>query len=225
MAKLNASRILQVGVLLIVCIASILLGYAMRDNEVVAGKTPSKQSQEKVITRKEDTNEPFELSNLSVKNVEIGLHQKFDAFSLVENGGGQAEDWLENLKFTIKNKSGKQMTYINLDLVFPETEIIGGRILYDINLGLPPKAILGNTKMDGTPLTINPNDVFIFTLSDRQLKVIKQGLSLKGFQLANLTKVIIVIDYIIFDDGMKWQQGLWYKQNPDGSNKYLRVDQ
>lgn len=209
MVKLRTSRTLQLIMLLLVCTTSGLVGFAFRGNSERTLTIPQ-QSDEKVIERKEYGYEPFKFDNLSVRKVKIAPNQKLNARSLAESQGGQLEDWLEDLEFTIKNKWDKTITYLDLDLTFPETR--GGRpmMVYDLDIGIHPSAV-GDAVKYGKPLALNADETLTFNLSAERLKKIKRFLALGGFELINLNKVVIRIGYIIFEDGMKWEQGSWYK--------------
>jgi hypothetical protein len=228
MSKLRVSRIGQIVVLLVACVLSAMVGFTLQGVRLKIAKADTsllqQQSDEKVIERREFPNEPFDFGNLSVKKAKIALRQKLNATSLAENGGGRVEDWLENLEFSLKNKSDKQITYIDIDLSFPETGASGASMVYDLDVGIHPKAI-GDAKRYGKPLALNPGDTFTLTLSAKKLEMIKNFLSLGGYQLATLNSAVIRIAYIYFEDGMMWGQGSWYKPDANAPGGYERVSQ
>ncbi len=234
MAKFRASRFLQIVILLLVCVASAVVGFAIKRNAkqfvVVSQPVLLQQSDEKVIERKEYGYEPFEFSDLGVRRSKIVPRQKLSAAALAETGGGQVEDWLENLQFTIKNKWEKSISYIDFDLTFPETRAGRPMMAYDLDIGTHPSAA-GDSRKYGQKLTLKPGEALTFTLSAKKLASLKNFLALGGFQLASLNKAVIRIDYIIFEDGMMWEQGSWYKPvkgeepGPGKSGKYERVNE
>jgi hypothetical protein len=203
---------------------------------------PEKQqpSDKKVIEKAGYNNEPYEIGDLSVKGVKITSREalvsngftkarrdsyEFSAESVAKNGGGQEEDWLENLEFTIKNKSYKQITYIGLSIQFPETEVNGPIMVYNsLGLGIPPKASAEQVKQS-TPLALAFGDTATFTLSAQQLKLIKEFLALRKFQLAGLNKAAINIETVILEDGIMWSVGHYYKPNSSAPGGYERIDQ
>ncbi len=75
----------------------------------------------------------------------------------------------------------------------------------------------------GKLLALNPGDRSTFTLSSRELEGVKKFLAAGGFHLASLNKVVIRIGYIIYDNGMRWEQGYWYRPNPNEPGKYERM--
>jgi len=227
MLKFNVKRFREMLVLVIVCAFSATLGFELRSNKVaIANSNPLKllqQSDEKTIEKAEFGNEPFELSELSLQNTKINLRQKFSIESLIEKSGGKAEDWLENLKFTLKNTSGKRVIYIAIDLDFPETKMNGPMMVYNqLGMGIPPKATEDQSQHT-TPLVFEPDSTLTFTLTAKQLQLIKLFLSSRNFQLADINKVVITVDYLIFEDGMKWQIGRFYKPNPNKPSGYDQI--
>jgi hypothetical protein len=61
-----------------------------------------------------------------VKKVKILSGQKLNVRTLAES-----EDWLDNLEFDIKNKWDKQITFIKIDLEFPDTWAAGRPLMID----------------------------------------------------------------------------------------------
>ena len=201
-----------------------MLGLTLRVTKVtMANSNPSKllqQSDEKTIEKVEFPDEPFEFSDLSIQNVKIHLRQKISINSLIEKSGGRADDWLENLKFTLKNTSGKRITYVAVELDFPETTANGPMMVYNqLSLGVRPRATEDDRKR-ATALRLEPGETVTFTLSAKDLQVIKQFLAVRNYELADINNVTIRIDRLIFDDGMKWQIGRFYKLNPDKPTGY-----
>lgn len=231
MAQLKATRKNRRAVMLIVCAASALLGFAL-GNTKVNGTRANKplslqQSDEKVIVTAEHTDDPLKFGDLLLlKNVKIVMGRKFSARSIAEKGGGRVEDWLENLEFGLENKSEKRITYIRLELQFPDTDINGPPMVYDrLGIGIPPNASKDESRYS-KPFALNPGDTYVFTLSPRNLQVIKDFLALGKFQLADTNKVVVQVLYLIFDDGIKWTLGgSYYRPNPNVPGGYERINQ
>lgn len=228
MSKLRANRIRKMVVLLAVCGGSAMMGFVLGCSKVDTAQAGSskllQRSDEKVIERKEYPKEPLEFDNLAVKNVKIAPSQRVSARSLVAHGGGQIEDWLENLEFSLKNKSDKQVRYILLQLQFPETEVNGPMMAYNIEIGMHPKASEVELRYS-TPLALSPDDSFTFTLSANELKMVKDFLGFRKFQLSDLNRVVIQIVSATFDDGTNWTLGRHYRPNPNAPGGYEPIDQ
>jgi hypothetical protein len=226
MARIRASRIYTPVLVLVVCVASAVLGFALRNGQAVIAKAsppPPQRSDEKVIERKRFAREPFQFGELSVGKVKIAPNAKFSARSLAETSGGQVDDWIENLSFTIKNISTKRMIYINVELDFPETGV--GRPLMVFNqlaLGIPPQTP-AESRSKFEPLALEPDDKITFSFSPDRLRIAKQFLASNHFQLGDLNRMNVRIDDIVFDDGMRWAQGYDYRPNPSVPTGYEQV--
>ncbi len=231
MAKLRVNRIYRLVVLLVVRTASAMIGFVLGINKVVTSRANQPQSvqrsDEKVIVTAEHADDPLKFSNLlRVKNVKITMGQKFNARSVAERGGGQVEDWLENLEFGLENKSNKRITYIHLELQFPDTKVNGPLMVYrQVTIGVPPN-VSEDASRYGEPLALNPGDTFTFTLSAKDLQQIKDFLALRKFQLSDINKVVVQVLYLIFDDGIKWTLGgSYYRPIPGVPGGYERIPQ
>jgi hypothetical protein len=216
MRILRTNKLIQTFVLFVVCVISAIIGLALRNTRENIQKFNQsitlQQSDEKVIDRKEFNNEPFTLNDLSVKNTKISPGQKLSMRSLID-GGGTAENWLEALEFTINNTYDKQITYLNFDIMFPETGVDRPMMVYQMDRGIHPTAFGDNLRY-GASLALNPGESFTFKLTDEKLKTIREFLELGGFQLANLNQATIRIDTIYFADETKWSQGNMYRLLP-----------
>ena len=150
---------------------------------------------------------------MSVRKVKIAPSQKLSARSLAESAGGKEENWLEDLEFSITNKWDKAITYIDLELAFPETSVGGPKRVYDLDVGVHPSAF-GDMVKYGKPLKLKANETYTFHLSLEELNKIKRFLLRGSFELAQLNKVVINTGYLYFEDGTKWEQGHWYRPLP-----------
>lgn len=230
MAKPRANRFNEAVLLIAVCAVSATLGFVLRPNKVASAKAypPAllRQSDDKIIEINERPDELLEFSNLRVKNVKVTPGHRFSAQSIAANSNGQAEDWLENLEFRLENKSDKQITYILFELQFPDTEINGPLMVYsDWGIGIPPRQSGNSVRSNGQPLALNPGETTTVALSDQILQRIKQFIGLRGFQLNDMNRIVVKTFYVIFNDGMKWSMGFYYKPNPGRPSGYERITQ
>jgi hypothetical protein len=226
MAKLRRNRINKIVIALVVCVVSAMMGFVLGNARVLTGKASapllSQQSDEKEIDRYERPGEPFEFGNLNVKRTKFNLRQKFSAKSLAQSNGGEPEDWVENLEFSLKNKLGKQITFILVQLQFPETEVNGPKMIYNLHMGIPVAAS-ESEKKSAAPLALEPGKRAVFTLSSEELKLLKEFLAIRRFELAKLNKLIIRVVSVVFDDGMKWEMDYYYKPNSSLPGGYERM--
>lgn len=227
MVNLKIKRVSEKPILAAVCLGASLLGYFLGNQQTVTQASPSlslQQSDEKVIEKYKYSNEPFEISNLRVKNTELILQQKFSANVLTEKGGGQIEDWLESLEFKITNKSDKRIVYLALSLDFPETQADGPEMAFTISRGIHPKAT-GEILKNSVPFLLEAKQEFTLTLTTQQLTSLKNFLARRNFKLVELSRMVIRITSIAFEDGTTWAQGDFYKPNPFAPLGYEKINQ
>src|SRR5262245_27302903 len=168
-----------------------------------------RRSDEKVIEKDPyDDNEPVEIDNLSVKNVKVALHQKFSAKTLAEQGGGEEEDWLENLEFTVRNKSDKRISYLGISLRFPrigDPDRSAG-ISYYLVFGVDPRASV-EAATYAEPFSLDPGASHSIRLSEKGLNEIKKRVAISKNSLADFNTVFLRISVIGYEDGVLWAAG------------------
>lgn len=227
MARSRVRSATQILVLLIACTGSLVIGAALRNSDInsslLGPQVVAQQSSEKQIDIKLFPKSPFEISDLEIKKVKITPGQKINTSLLAEREGETVDDWLDGLQFTIKNKWDKQITYIKIDLDFPETSSRGPMLVGTLDVGVHPWAT-GNAKQFGKPIIIEPGEVFTYAISKSRLALNKQFLEKRGFQLANLSRAVVRISSIVFNDDTSWSEGKWFKFNRDIPNVYERIE-
>ncbi|MBO0861870.1 MAG: hypothetical protein J2P21_25950 [Chloracidobacterium sp.] len=91
-----------------------------------------------------------------------------------------------------------------------------------MDVGVPPSPIKSIT--ENKPIFMHPEDLLRVILPDKHLTAISKTLSKHGYNFPDLTQVIFRIEEIIYEDGMMWDAGHWYKPNPNEPGKYVRID-
>ena len=91
------------------------------------------------------------------------------------------------------------------------------------HIGIHPKGLTERIRQS-TPLALAPGDTVAFNLSSQQLKLMKDFLALKKFQLAGLNKAVIRIEITIFEDGIMWSAGHYYRPSSSAPGGYTRID-
>jgi hypothetical protein len=129
-------------------------------------------------------------------------------------------EWLENLQFTVRNTSDKRITYIVIQIDFPETGVGAPTMVYSKGIGIPPDPPV---PPDSSLFSLDPGDKTTISLSATELEGVKGFLASRNYQLADLNKVVIRIATVAFDDGIKWEQGRLHRRSPGGTER-LRVD-
>jgi hypothetical protein len=196
-----------------------MLGFLCSGGRVGANSRPILQvSDDKVIEIKRFPNEPYRIGDLRVKNTEIVARQPFSAGSLTSMTG----DWLENLEFTVRNTSDRRITYIVIQIDFPETGVGAPMMVYPKGIGIPPAPPVPPRSR---PLSLDPGDKTSIIITAPELEGIKDFLATRNYQLADLNKVVIRIATVAFDDGIKWEQGRLYRRSPGARSGYEEIKQ
>jgi len=227
MLQFEMNRLNRSLLMIAVCIAGSIAGFVTgntRRFSAGASRPLVQHSDQKTIERYERPGEPFEFDNLSVRKAKIALSQRFSAKSFAERSGGNEGDWLEDLEFTLRNTSSRQITFILLQLQFPETEVDGPLMAFNQRIGVHPKASVEPAK-NYKPLNLQPGDTVTFSLSARELNLLKEFISYRKFDLADLNKLVVRIVTVAFSDGTKWEQDYYYRPNPTAPGGYERVNQ
>jgi hypothetical protein len=217
MSKVRSYGINRTVVAVVVCTAAALVGFSLRNNRAAAAKANRPQrSDDKLLLRHDFGAEPVQFSRFRVKNVTIAPGMKFSAKALADAAG---EDWLESFGFNLKNVSDKRIAYVSLQFHFPETGNSGARMVYNLDVGIPPKA-LASPSENAEPLSLDPGDTFTFTLSTKELQHIKSFLEREKYRLVDLNQLDIILGPVVFDDGLKWEMRHMYRPNPNVPSGY-----
>lgn len=172
---------------------------------------PLGQNSRKTVVRPVTlSKEPIEIA-IKHRGALIKANQEFDADA----------DWVTNLVIKITNKSQHPITFIDLDVTFPETRaFLGGKVaLHQVMLGLEPES-----KEPRAPLRLLPNDSIEVALSG-QIDRIKALMKNKQPSLDSVNQILIRLQQVIFEDGTLYSGGEVYKRNtdPNDSHKWIKI--
>jgi len=177
--------------------------------------TASLQNQERVFeTATSFRSGPIELLRIN-RNIEsidkgkaIKIGEKF-------NGG---EDWLRGTTFKLKNHANRQIIYLDLEINFPETTSSGDEMSFSIVLGRRPNA-KNQTK---EPLLLDPGEEMSVTVDDLTYEKLERFLQPRH-NTSSLSRARLNIGFVIFNDGIAWGAGNYYRQNPNNPNHYINI--
>jgi hypothetical protein len=125
-------------------------------------------------------------------------------------------DWLKDLTVSVKNTSGKTITYTQVNLFFPEVVRNGGVAMQQIHLGVDP-----DRRFSRPELRLAPNDSLEIPLAARYddiRSLVKTAGS--GIVIENLSKVEIEFHAALFDDETLFEAGEWYRRNADANDPH-----
>ena len=130
-------------------------------------------------------------------------------------------DWLKDLTIKIKNTSGKTITYIYVNLYFPEVVKDDAVASHQIHLGIDP-----NRKFHNPELRLAPNESLEIPLAERfkditsLVKIVGSGLPVES-----VSKVEVEFHAALFDDETLFETGEMFRRNPDPNDphKWIRI--
>jgi len=166
---------------------------------------PSGQNNKKTVVQPPSlVKEPLEIT-IEHRGQSIKSNEEFD---------GDA-DWLRNLKLKINNRSEKAITYVVLDLTFPETATAeNGRVgLHQIRLGASPDLPLGGAQFYLAPGA--SKEISLDSEYPDMRKLIESRIPVD-----RITKIVIRLETALFDDGIKWFAGSLYRRNPNRNDPH-----
>jgi hypothetical protein len=209
MAKYKALLLnMRFTAIAVLCMAVIAVG-AWTSKRIAGGNT--KQSKEKKLERGNliYASDPIEVSDIKVSNKSVKLNEKFEA----------DDDWLKGATLKLKNISGKEIVHVQLDFEFPETELNGAVMAYQMMLGRRP----GSANTSGVALSLAPGEKMTIAV-DEEVYAKLAALVSHRQAIQNINKVKVRVAFVAFADGTGYGTGgTFYRQDPANPNRYLPV--
>src|SRR5205085_11043113 len=131
------------------------------------------------------------------------------------------DDWLKGLTLKLKNKSGKSIVYLEVNIYIPETNASELPIRASISYGQIPPAQQEGAPSTASEAILHGNHVVV-SLSERDYQVYKNLLKEKRGQ-DTFDKVELRIGMIIFDDGTAWDKGRALRRDPNNPRRWVVV--
>jgi len=130
-------------------------------------------------------------------------------------------DWLKDFTISVKNVSTKTITYVNVNLTFPEVTWHGVPILHQFFIGVDK-----DKKFSRPELRLAPNeslDIPVTTALD-EIKTMAKKLD-AGSPVENVSKVLVEFHAALFDDETYFEAGEMWRRNadPNDPQKWIRM--
>jgi hypothetical protein len=174
-----------------------------------------------IIRRLPVTHQPLDVS------FELGGQPVESKKAVLSGEGVQTEefeadkDWLKHLSLKLTNKTNKAITYIVLDVLFPETaNVESPRVgLHQIFLGVDY-----DQKIHNPELRLGPHESVEVPFAERH-EHIKSMIQFK-IPIEQVTQMEIRIHDVLFEDGTLFETGDFFKRNPDANDpkKWIKID-
>lgn len=165
----------------------------------------------KIVKNRSSVDVPIEIVATKVKDRSIEFRQEFDADA----------NWLRDLTFKIKNKSTKPITWIGINITFPETRATGSLMLHQLFIG--QRSDMLSTLTSNPPLDLKPGEEKEISL-EPEFDLIRRLIKLRG-RVEDINNVDLTIDEVMFADDTLYSGSNLWRRNPDTSSarKWLKI--
>ncbi|HSE33227.1 MAG TPA: hypothetical protein VLA93_16755 [Pyrinomonadaceae bacterium] len=180
---------------------------------------PTAQNQKAIIRRLTLARYPVEIS-FKLKGQPVNAREVVRREEGIRAQEFEADrDWLKDLTLRLKNTSGKTITYIVVNLAFPEVTKNGRTALDQIFLGVDPER-----KFQRPQLRLAPNEIIEISLAERYAGIKSLVETVANVPPENVSQVLVDFHAAFFDDGTYFQAGTMYKRDPDDPHKWTPID-
>lgn len=156
--------------------------------------------------------DPVELVEIKVQGKAVRIKEKF-----LEDA-----EWIKKTGFKLKNRFSKTISYIQVNIDFPETETSG--IMFQQQLFLGRHPVYGKPTQP-QPLSLQPNESLDVSLAS-EFDSIKRMIERRHSPIGSISKILIRLSDVGFDDGTIYAAGAFFKKNPDTNspNKWIQIE-
>jgi hypothetical protein len=182
---------------------------------------PQSKSHKAIIRRLTIVKQPVEISFLvNGQPLELTKSVIMAEGTRTEEFEGDSE-WLKNLTLNLRNTSGKTITYMQVDLYFPEVTKNGATALSQIFMGVDP-----DRKFQRAELSLAANERIDLPLSARYDDLKRLVESAHTIPVDNVAKLGVDIHAALFEDGTLFEAGTLFKRNPDPNalQKWIKIE-
>ena len=172
------------------------------------------QSPQKSITYSPERNQPVRFDKIKAADKLF----EFEAGSEFKKDFDGDDDWMRGLAITFKNTSNKNIVYVNVLLLFPETEAAGPIMGFPLQFGhFPKKPNIGSYDN-----LLKPGEEMEIGLTDDQHNHLQSFLKSRSFNKIN--RLRLFLESVIFEDDILWVGGILMRRDPDNPNRWLPID-
>jgi hypothetical protein len=155
--------------------------------------------------RESYSNEPLKVIKIKAANKSLGFDEQISG----------ADDWLKAAEITVKNISGKDIVFIEIDFNFPETKSSGNEMSFPLRLGSRPGVTNSNP-----PVVLRSDDEATLSLEGKRYEQLVQFIEHRH-SISAIGKVAVNVGFVIFADGTAWSGGKFLRRDPNNPNRYI----
>lgn len=150
-------------------------------------------------------NEPVVIEGVKVKGNPVNINSKIIS----------DESWLNGLSFKVRNISNKNIVYISLEIIFPETKTDQPVLAFPLRYGTKPLQPNQASNLN----SLVPNQETEFIISGSQYENIKRFIEHRT-PVANINAATIDVVFVMFADDTGWATGSFMHRKPDAPTQW-----
>ncbi len=195
---------------IIAAICLVVSGWALAKSNF---KELLQEPERAILQAKPHEKDPLEITEVKVNERVVRLEEKF-----AEN-----DKWLRHVAFKIRNKYSKPVTYVQINIDFPETEATGTMMQHQVFLGQHPDV---KRPFPVPAFRIMPGETAEISLAE-EYGEIKRMIELRNPSVDQISRILVRLSDVGFEDGTIYSGGNIFRRNPDanGRPKWLKVNE
>jgi hypothetical protein len=127
------------------------------------------------------------------------------------------DDWMKGMTVSFTNTSDKNIVFIQMLLIFPETDSAGYPMGFPLIFGRMPK----NSDDRNFDKVLKPGEEVELALTDERYGKLQGFLKSRSFD--KVSSVQLLLEDVAFDDDLMWMGGDLQKRDPNNPNSWIPI--
>jgi hypothetical protein len=171
------------------------------------------QSPRKSIIHTPQRNQPIQFDKVKIAGKLIELKANSES---KEDFDGD-DDWMRGLTVSFKNTSDKNIVYVSLVLMFPETTSAGPVMGFPLQFGRKPE----NADDKNYEGVLKPGEETEIVLTDDKHEHMQTFLKSRSFN--KMSEVRLFLGSVVFDDDIQWFGGDLMRRDPKNPRQWHTI--
>jgi hypothetical protein len=171
------------------------------------------QSPQKYITHSPQRNQPVRFDKVKIAGKLIELKANSESKEDIEGD----DDWMRGLTVSLKNTSDKNIVYVSLVLMFPETTSAGPVMGFPLQFGRMPE----NADDKNYEGVLKPGEETEIVLTDDKHEHLQTFLKSRSFN--KVSNVRLFLGSVVFDDDIQWFGGDLMRRDPKNPGQWHNI--
>jgi hypothetical protein len=134
-----------------------------------------------------------------------------------EESFAESKGWIGKTSFKIENISDKDITFLSIKVLFPETTATGPVMAFSFSFGNRPGSKIQTAK----PLKFAKGEKMTINLAEQYQRIV--NFVSQRYEIEKINQIDIEASFIVFADGTAWTVGQFIRQDPKDPDRWLQV--